>query len=78
MAEENPDKLQDVENIAQSIGVTLNPDSIALLKESRFNKHLTSISSLTIEDSWNKDLVERRTDAILNVIWDRVSKWLFS
>lgn len=78
VAEENPDKLQDVENIAQSIGVTLNPDSIALLKESRFNKHLTSISSLTIEDGWNKDLVERRTDAILNVIWDRVSKWLFS
>ena len=35
------------------------------------------LSSLTTESSWNKDLVDKRTDIMLDIIWNRVSKWIF-
>ena len=51
--------------------------TIDLLKESHFNEHLSSISSMSVDDSWNKDLVDNRTDIMLDIIWNRVSKWIF-
>lgn len=32
---------------------------------------------MTPDDVWNKELVDKRTDVILNIIWERVSKWVF-
>ena len=30
-----------------------------------------------IGTDYNKELVDKRTDVILNIIWERVSKWVF-
>lgn len=76
VAETDPDKIANIEQRAEKIGVTFNEDTIKLLKECHFNQHLSSISSLTAEDSWNKELVDARTDVMLDIIWERVSKWL--
>lgn len=78
VAETDPNKIAGIEHRAQELGITFNNDTIKLLKGCNFNQHLSSISSLTIEDSWDKDLVDKRTDAMLDIIWDRVSKWIFS
>ena len=78
VAETDPDKIAGIEHRAQELGITFNSDTINLLKGCNFNQHLSSISSLTIKDSWDKDLVDKRTDVMLDIIWDRVSKWLFS
>lgn len=76
VAETDPDKIANIEQKAKSMDITFNKDTIQLLKECHYNQHLSSISSLTAEDNWNKDLVDKRTDAMLNIIWDRVSKWV--
>ena len=77
VAEKDPSKISDIENRATALGVTLNPTTIELLKESNFSEHLSSISLMSANDFWNRDLVDRRTETMLDIIWDRVSKWLF-
>ena len=78
VAEENIDKLNDIENTANNIGITLNESTIKMLKESKFNKHISSISTLTTDDNWSRDLVDKRTDIMLDIIWERISKWIFN
>lgn len=77
VAEKDPNKIAGIDQKALELGVMFNADTIQLLKDCHFNQHLSSISSLTVDDSWNKDLVDRRTDVMLDIIWDRVSKWIF-
>ena len=78
VAETDPDKIASIEHRAQELGITFNADTINILKGCNFNQHLSSISSLTIKDCWNIVLVDKRTDVMLDIIWDRVSKWIFS
>lgn len=77
VAEEDPERIKNIEDVAKNIGIDFNRETLNLLKSSHFNKHLASISSLSEDDSWNKDLVDKRTDVMLDIIWNRVSKWIF-
>lgn len=77
VAEKDPSKINDIESRAASLGITLNTTTIELLKESHFNEHLSSISLMSANDKWNRDLVEKRTNTMLDIVWGRVSKWLF-
>ncbi len=77
VAEEDPAIIQNIEKIAEGLGIELKKETVELLKNSHFNKHLASISMMEEDDSWNRDLVDKRTDAILDIIWRRVSKWIF-
>ena len=76
VAERNPDIINEIENQAVSLGVSLNTSTLDLLKNSHYNNHLSAISSMSPDDTWNKDLVDRRTNAMLDIIWNRVSQWL--
>ena len=76
VAEKDPAKINDIESRASALGISLNSSTIELLKESHFNEHLASISLMSAEDSWDKELVERRTDRMLDIIWERVTKWI--
>lgn len=77
VAEKDPDRMKELEKIANESKITLNENTIELLKSCNFNEHLSPISSLTAKDCWNRDLVDKRTEAMLNIIWERVSKWIF-
>lgn len=77
VAESDPDKIADLENKAKELDITLNNDTIQLLKSCNYNQHLSSISSLSYETLWNKELVDKRTDNLLDIIWTRVSKWIW-
>lgn len=78
VAEEIPENLKNIENTANNIGITLNQKTIKMLQSSQFNKHLSSISSLTTDDIWDCSLVNERTEIMLDIIWERVSKWIFN
>lgn len=77
VAETNIDNIANIEQKAQELGVTFNPETIKLLKGCNFNQHLSSISSMSSDDVWNKELVDKRTDIMLDIIWNRISKWIF-
>ena len=77
VAEADPEKIKNIEKIAKESGVNFNEDTFALLKNSHFNSHLASISALSTSDLWDKKLVDERTDVMLDIIWNRISKWIF-
>lgn len=77
VAEKDPEKIKLIKEHASCMGVELNDSTVNILKESEFNNHLASISSMTSDEVWNKRLVDKRTDVILDIIWARVSKWVF-
>ena len=76
VAEDDPAVLAGIENTAKSIGVTLSKDTVKLLQDCKYSHHIKTISSLDYFDSWKADLVKTRTEAMLNVIWDRLTDWL--
>ena len=46
----------------------------------RFQPSKYSLLELTedlSDDIWNKTLVDNRTDVMLDIIWARISKWIF-
>ena len=77
VAEKDPAKINNIGSEASSLGISLNQTTVELLKESHFNAHLSSISTMSVDDVWNRELVEKRTNAMLEIIWDRISKWIF-
>jgi uncharacterized protein with ParB-like and HNH nuclease domain len=77
VAERDPAKITELENIAFGLDIILNPNTIALLQQSQYNQHIESISALSKNDEWNKELVEKRTDRILDIVWERITKWIF-
>lgn len=76
VAERDLTQLDNIEIKARELGIELNPNTIDLLQNSKYNEHLSSISSLAYEHEWNRELVEKRTDIILDIIWNRVSNWI--
>ena len=49
-----------------------------MLMECEYNAHLKPLSVMNVTDKWDKDLVDKRTEKMLSIIWDRVSNWIFS
>ena len=63
--------------LSEQLGIVLNIETQQLLQGASYNDHLSSISQLDVNALWNKELVERRIERMLSIIWDRVSNWIF-
>jgi hypothetical protein len=77
VAERDPSKIAELESIANNSDIELNPNTISILQNSQFNQHVESVSILSENDSWNKELIEKRTDRIMDIVWNRISNWIF-
>ena len=76
VAEESQSEIDDLANMAKLMGITLNGDTIQLLRDSKYAHHIKPISQLNYSDSWKVDLVKHRTNAMLGIIWDKLYSWL--
>lgn len=68
VAEKDPAKIQSLEDKASELGIQLNSNTVDLLKSSQFSKHLEAISCIPYEIDWNRQIVEDRTEAMLDII----------
>ncbi len=78
VGEEDLDKLKNIDDVAKENGIVLNPETQWLLVKSTYNEHLMPISALPYTSTWEKNLVDARSERMLSIIWDRVSPWVFS
>lgn len=76
LAEQDRDKFEKLEQLALDKGVNLNPPTIKLLQSSSYNNHILPIVQLGIDGIWNKDIVEKRTQRICGIVWDKLYAWL--
>jgi hypothetical protein len=61
---------------AASIGVELDRKSLELLRSAPYARHIDSIAHLGPDGRWDRKLVERRTERICTILWDRMWAWL--
>jgi hypothetical protein len=77
LAEKDPDKLKQLEQIAKDNNVKLKKPTIELLKKASYANHIEPIVKLGATGNWNKDFVEKRTERICNILWERMyDEWL--
>ena len=78
VTEVDPDKLKSLRDRATQLSITLNEDTLQLLQECSYNSHLSAFLNLSEEFKWDKSFVDRRTSVMLEIVWERISKWLFN
>ncbi|HBQ98457.1 MAG: DUF262 domain-containing protein [Roseofilum sp. Belize BBD 4] len=76
LAETNLDELSKLKNIAQEKGVELNSETIKSLKEARYAHHIKPIVQVGQTGKWDKELVQKRTERICDILWKRMNQWL--
>ncbi|MCQ2263444.1 MAG: DUF262 domain-containing HNH endonuclease family protein [Bacteroidales bacterium] len=76
VGEKDPAKIQSLKTIAQSMNISLNETTISLLQNSKYSGHIEAIARLNQNDNWNKEMIENRRDNLLDIIWEKVIRWL--
>lgn len=76
VSEDDQDALNDVGKKAKSLGISLNENTIEILKACKYSNHVKSISTMDYCDSWKSELVNDRTYAMLEIIWNKLMSWL--
>jgi hypothetical protein len=76
LAETNQSRLTQLASEAQAYGVALHPQTIALLTNTPSKHHIAPIVQLGVNGVWNKDLVDKRSECICDILWDRLYQWL--
>jgi hypothetical protein len=78
VSENDEQKLAKIGEQATELSISWNLDTQEMLMECEYNAHLKPLSVMNVTDKWDKDLVDKRTEKMLSIIWDRVSNWIFS
>ena len=76
VGEKDPAKIQNLKNTAKSMGINMNEETILILQRSEYSSHIEAIANMNQTDKWDKEIVEKRRDNLLDIIWDKVIKWL--
>ncbi len=76
LAETTQSRLAQLASEAQVYGVNLHSQTINLLTNTSSKHHIAPIVNLGAKGSWNKDFVDKRSERICNILWDRLYQWL--
>jgi hypothetical protein len=76
LAESDPDNLSALKKHAAENGVELAEETIELLMSTSHKHHIKPLVELGYEGNWDKFFVEKRTERICNILWDRIRPWL--
>lgn len=76
LVETDPTRLAQLQSEAQTHGVTLNFQTLKLLKATPVKQHIGSIVQIGATGVWDKELVDRRSERICDILWDRLFQWI--
>lgn len=76
LAEKDPANIIMLQNEAVANGVDLQPETTTLLSNTPYQEHMTPIVQLGATGLWDRTLVDKRTQRICDILWDRIYPWL--
>jgi hypothetical protein len=76
LAETDPEDLASLKKEAEDNGVDLKDETINLLKKTQHKHHIIPIVQLGATGQWDKSCVEKRTERICDILWERIYEWL--
>jgi len=77
LAVTDPDELDALKAQAEASSVILDQETLRLLKESSHAHHIRSIVNIDGIRPWDKDVVVSRTERICDIVWSKISDWVF-
>lgn len=75
--EKDPDKIIELKNLALREGINLDVQKIASLQNCNYSHHMDHIIQIDEAAEWDAELVKKRTNRILEILWDRINGWIF-
>lgn len=76
LAEQDLAKQQSLRNLASSLGLTLSDKKIDLLTKAGHQSHIKAIVALGQNGCWDRPIIEKRTERICDILWERMIAWL--
>lgn len=76
LAETDPEILSQIKQEAEVCGIELKDETIRLLTSTSHKHHILPIVQLGSSEKWDKDFVEKRTERICEILWERMKSWL--
>lgn len=76
LAETDPQKLEILKSEAEGYGIELKDKTIKLLKNTSHKHHILPIVELGANGDWDQDFVNKRTERICDILWERMDNWL--
>lgn len=76
LSEKDPDKLTELTNKAIAEGIHLGTSTLEILKNSNFSDHIQHILTVEEDKEWNSEIVQARSNKIMDLLWERVYTWL--
>ncbi len=76
IAENDLDQLKKLKQKAEDSGVKLQDTTIALLKNTSHKHHILPMAQLGAAGQWNKPFIEKRTERMCDILWERMYEWL--
>jgi hypothetical protein len=76
LAEADPYQLSQLRQEAEKNGVYLNDTTIKLLTQASYAHHIKPIVEIGATGKWDKAFVEKRTERICDILWERMYEWL--
>ena len=76
LAEEDQDNINIITNKAKELDITLSKSTVDILRKSKYANHIKPISTLDYDGKWIADLVKKRTNFMLDLIWERLYNWI--
>jgi hypothetical protein len=70
-------KLQELQSRSSSSHINLSKEAIEILKKAKYCSHIKPITAIGENGVWDLTLVNKRNERILNILWQRINKWLF-
>ncbi len=76
LSEEDPNNLDELAKLSKDMGVHLQSQTVELLKRTPHKHHINPIVEVGEKGLWNLELVNKRTERICDILWDRIYGWL--
>jgi hypothetical protein len=76
LAETDPDNLANLRQEAENNSVNLNESTIDLLIKASHAHHIKPLVEIGATGHWDKSFVEKRTERICDILWERMYEWL--
>jgi Protein of unknown function DUF262/Protein of unknown function (DUF1524) len=76
LAEKDNQKLDNLKQEAKQKGFNLKDSTLKLLKDTSQKSHIEPIVQLGATGKWDKDFIEKRTERICDILWERMYEWL--
>jgi hypothetical protein len=76
MTEQYPHKRPEIEERARNSGIILVESTLKILRECKYSSHILPITELKYHGTWSKDIVEKRSRRMCEILYDRMIQWL--